>query len=89
MFIVQCSCTVSPSPAEARLVISQPVSLRVHCPDCIITDMASSPAMAAPFGLHAGYKNSTLRLWQAAGTELHSHNFMLPLFITDESPDAK
>lgn len=49
----------------------------------------TTPAMAAPFGLHAGYKNSTLRLWQAAGTELHSHNFMLPLFITDESPDAK
>jgi len=42
-----------------------------------------------PFGLHAGYKNSTMRLWQSCGTELHPHNFMLPLFITDESPDAK
>ena len=36
-----------------------------------------------------GYKNSTLRLWQSSGTELHPHNFMLPLFITDESPDAR
>jgi len=43
----------------------------------------------APFGLHAGYKNSTLRLWQSSGAELHAHNFMLPLFITDESPDAR
>jgi len=42
-----------------------------------------------PFGLHAGYKNSTMRMWQSTGTELHPHNFMLPLFITDESPEAK
>jgi len=44
---------------------------------------------SAPFGLHAGYKNATMRLWQGSGTELHPHNFMLPIFITDESPDAK
>jgi len=44
---------------------------------------------SVPFGLHSGYKNSTLRLWQSSGTELHSHNFMLPLFITDESPEAE
>ena len=41
------------------------------------------------FGLHSGYKNATLRLWQSCGTEVAPHNLMLPLFITDESPDAK
>ena len=46
-------------------------------------------AHPAHHGLHAGYRNPTLRLWQASGTELHPHNFMLPLFITDESPDAR
>ena len=40
-------------------------------------------------GMVSGYKNSTLRLWQSSGAELHAHNFMLPLFITDESPDAR
>ena len=44
---------------------------------------------SAPFGLHSGYKNATLRLWQSCGTEVAPHNLMLPLFITDESPDAK
>eukprot|EP00092_Neocalanus_flemingeri_P030733 GFUD01033372.1.p1 GENE.GFUD01033372.1~~GFUD01033372.1.p1 ORF type:complete len:334 (+),score=99.11 GFUD01033372.1:38-1039(+) len=44
---------------------------------------------STPFGLHSGYKNETLRLWQSSGSELHPHNLMLPLFITDESPDAK
>ena len=46
-------------------------------------------ASSAPFGLHSGYKNATLRLWQSCGTEVSPHNLMLPLFITDESPDAK
>ncbi len=46
-------------------------------------------ASSAPFGLHSGYKNATLRLWQSCGTEVAAHNLMLPLFITDESPDAK
>ena len=46
-------------------------------------------ASSAPFGLHSGYKNATLRLWQSCGTEVAPHNLMLPLFITDESPDAK
>jgi len=40
------------------------------------------------FGLHAGYSNQTLRLIQSSGTELHPHNLMLPLFITDD-PLAK
>ncbi|XP_023320472.1 delta-aminolevulinic acid dehydratase [Eurytemora carolleeae] len=40
------------------------------------------------FGLHSGYTNSTLRLWQSSGTEIHSHNFMLPLFIVDD-PEAR
>jgi len=40
------------------------------------------------FGLHAGYANSTLRLWQSCGTEIHPHNLMLPLFIVDD-PEAK
>jgi len=44
--------------------------------------------MSVEFGLHAGYGNPTLRQWQACGTELHSHNLMLPLFIVD-SPNAK
>jgi len=44
---------------------------------------------SVPFGLHAGYKTPTERLWQSCGTELHAHNLMLPLFITDESPEAK
>jgi len=44
---------------------------------------------SAPFGLHAGYKTGCERLWQSCGTELHPHNLMLPLFITDESPEAK
>jgi len=44
--------------------------------------------MAKEFGLHAGYANSTLRLWQASGTEIHAHNLMLPIFIVD-TPDAK
>ena len=51
----------------------------------ILFQMTSS----TPFGLHAGYKNETLRLWQSSGCEIHPHNLMLPLFITDESPDAK
>jgi len=46
-------------------------------------------ASSAPHGLHAGYKNATLRLWQSVGTEVAPHNLMLPLFITDESPEAK
>jgi len=44
--------------------------------------------MAKEFGLHSGYSNSTLRLWQSSGTELHPHNVMLPIFIVD-TPDAK
>lgn len=39
----------------------------------------------APFGLHSGYSNSLLRQWQSSGTELHTHNFMLPLFIVDDA----
>jgi len=44
--------------------------------------------MAAQFGLHAGYSNATLRLWQNCGTEIHPHNLMLPLFLVND-PDAK
>jgi len=44
---------------------------------------------AAPWGLHAGYRTETMRRWQGSGTELHPHNLMLPLFITDAAPDAK
>jgi len=39
-------------------------------------------------GLHAGYNNPTLRLWQSCDTEIHPHNLMLPLFIVG-NPDAK
>ncbi|KAF2356727.1 Delta-aminolevulinic acid dehydratase [Trinorchestia longiramus] len=35
--------------------------------------------------LHPGYANATLRAWQACGTELHPHNFVLPLFVTEAS----
>ena len=52
-------------------------------------DISDQMASSAPHGLHAGYKNATLRLWQSVGTEVAPHNLMLPLFITDESPEAK
>lgn len=45
-------------------------------------------ASNTPFGLHAGYRTPTLRKWQSSGTELHPHNFMLPLFIVDD-PQAR
>lgn len=41
-------------------------------------------ASSSPFGLHSGYSNALLRQWQSSGTELHAHNFMLPLFIVDD-----
>ena len=52
---------------------------------CIAEIMSSS----APFGLHSGYKNDTMRRWQSSGAEIAAHNVMLPLFITDESEEAK
>ena len=56
---------------------------------CIKQMLSFQMTSSAPFGLHSGYKNATLRLWQSCGTEVAPHNLMLPLFITDESPDAK
>lgn len=46
-------------------------------------------AQPAPFGLHAGYRSPVERLWQSSGSELHPHNLMLPVFITDQAPDAR
>ncbi|KAM9325191.1 delta-aminolevulinic acid dehydratase [Gastrophryne carolinensis] len=34
--------------------------------------------------LHSGYFHPTLRAWQTAATTLHAHNFMYPIFITDD-----
>ena len=51
--------------------------------------MTSSSYSTAPFGLHSGYKNDTMRRWQSSGAEVAAHNVMLPLFITDESEEAK
>uniref|UniRef100_A0A6A7G1P2 Delta-aminolevulinic acid dehydratase n=2 Tax=Hirondellea gigas TaxID=1518452 RepID=A0A6A7G1P2_9CRUS len=34
--------------------------------------------------LHSGYSNDTLRRWQSSNTELHPHNFVLPLFVTED-----
>ena len=48
--------------------------------------MASS---SAPYGLHSGYSNATMRQWQSSSTELHPHNFMLPLFIVDDPADRQ
>ena len=73
--IVRCSCL--------------PSNHGVHSSVLPLPEVADMAGSAAPWGLHAGYRTETMRRWQGSGTELHPHNLMLPLFITDAAPDAK
>lgn len=52
-----------------------------------IGDSHHTSKMDATSVLHSGYFHPTLRAWQTSATSLHSHNFMYPIFITDD-PDG-